>query len=546
MAHAAFGGLAALGWLLLPPSTDTAVADRTAAPAVEVAQESDSSATDLILPVAAAGVAAAVATYSLVRRRRRTTLRTAPTGAFPFPFPPPSVAALPELRGRGRRLLVETDDSVRTSAEELRFAAARAGNTEARPYIDALMEARAELAVAFHARQQLDDLAEGPETVSPEDERALLEDIVIRCTTAQRRLDAVTPGFDQLRALERDMLPALECAEARFRELTLRTATAATTLSELHDRCAPTAVLPVTGHVEQAKDRLVFATTELNRARQHTDTTDHRTAAVHLRAAEGAIDQADIFVTAVERLSTTLPQATRTARQSAPRTGSHDDPLDALRRQGRWLLPAHSAVTSAADFITTHRGAVGAQARTRLAEAERQLSRAETAKPAVDEKGGGAGGRVGGDGEGGEGGQVRGGGEGGGGGAADVGGGGGGGESGGAGGGGEGESGGGEVRVEGVGGGAGAARTPRSAAPDDTPHARRAHALAEEARRLAGQDVRAYGNPYGGPIGDGLTGALLGGILLGETPGGGRGDLRGPACYGGTATRGRRTVGGQF
>ncbi|MGW0709066.1 hypothetical protein ACWD4G_24465 [Streptomyces sp. NPDC002643] len=493
MAHAAFGGLAALGWLLLPPTTaptvadrttDTAMADRTTDTALAddsghadranhadraeppaaretAAEDTDSSATDLILPVAAAGAAAAVATYSLMRRRRRTALHTTPAGG-----PPPSPAAsLPDLRDQGRRLLVATDDSVRTSAEELRFAAARAGNTEARPYVDALTEARAELSAAFRARRQLDELGEGPMAVPPETERALWEEVVLRCTTAQRRLDVVAPGFDQLRALERDMIPALECAEARFRELTTRTSTVATTLTDLHDRYAPTALLSITGDVEQAKDRLVFATAELNRARQHTDTTDHRIAAAHLRAAEGAIDQADIFVTGVERLATALSQAAETAKHGVPYTGSYADPLDALRRQGRWLLPAHSAVTSAADFITTHRAAVTAEPRTLLAEAERQLRAAETTTP--------------------------------------------------------------------------------SSAPEGTPYAQQAHTLAQKSRRLAEQDVRAYGNPYGGPLGDGMAGALLGGILLGG-PEAGRGDLRGPACYGGPATRERRVVGGQF
>lgn len=464
MAHAALGGLAAAGWLLLPSTTnatdttgatdaaDTTVVDRPAAPAVVAQPEDDgSSATDLILPVAAAGAAAAVATYSLVRRRRRTALRTTPTSAFEE-----HLAPLSDLHRRGQRLLVETDDSVRTSAEELRFAAARSGHEAAKPYVEVLTETQGELAIAFRLRQRLDEPGEGADTLSPDDERALLEEILARCTTAQRRLDAAAPGFDQLRALEREMTPALECTEARFRELTGRTATAATTLAGLRERYAPTAILPVTGHVEQAKDRLVFATAELNRARQTADTGSRETAAVHLRAAEGAVDQADVFVTGVERLAIELARAAETAKQGAPFTGPYDDPLDVLRRQGRWPLPARSAVTATADFITTHRGAVGVRARTRLTEAERHLARAE---------------------------------------------------------------------AEG---------------------AQRAHTLAQEARRLAEQDVRAYGNPYGGPVGDGVAGALLGGILLGEAHGGGRGDLRGPACFGGTATRGRRAVGGQF
>ncbi|MEE1759475.1 hypothetical protein [Streptomyces sp. SP18BB07] len=681
MSHAAFGGLVALAWLLLPTTTQTAaeerptgphaaersvtrvmgppVGDRPAAaapgrlvvaPVVDgiAAPADDSAGSDLILPVAAAGTAVAVAAYSLVRRRRRARLRTTPTGVFEAPTTP-----LTDLHHRARRLLVETDDSVRTSTEELGFAATRPGHpattppageapgpAEAeqspetatdrpearpdadqpgtnesgvhrparenpdtdqptsdqptsdqptsdqptagqptsdrptsdqptagqptsdrptsdqptagqptsdrptsdqpptdrptasksdmeqsgldrpdvgephldgrhldrpdvekpdadepdaagppgsgplgsraarpfvldpaqpfaetpamrdavRPFVEALADARGELVAAFGAGQRLD---EESGSLSPDEERALLEEILTRCTTAQRRLDTATPAFDQLRALERDITPALECAEARFRELTGRTATATTTLVALRDTYAPAASLPVTGHVEQAKDRLVFATTELNRARQSAYPGDLDTAAVHLRAAEGAIDQADLFVTGVERLAAELADATEFAKQGEPHTGPYDDPLDVLRRQDRWLLPSRSAVAAAADFITTHRAAVGVRARTRLSEAERHLGLAGDA--------------------------------------------------------------------------------------ENADHARRADTLALEARELAEQDVRAYGNPYGGPVGDGLAGALLGGIILGEPPDGtGRADLRGPACYGGTATRARRAVSARF
>ncbi|WP_328506185.1 hypothetical protein [Streptomyces sp. NBC_00391] len=680
--------------------------------------DDEASGVDLILPVAAAGAAVAVATYSLVRRRRRAQLRTTPTGVFE-----PLTTPLPDLHRRAQRLLVETDDSVRTSAEELRFAAARPGQGAAeplpdgptdhdeaepdpetpanpktpespespashdeaepsaarpadhgdpvpsaagsagtdttephaeeqastddtephaegaagrddagasvasptghdapephaersagtnttqphakgqpctddtephaeeqastddtephaeeqpgtddagtsvasptghdapqphaersagtdttephaeeqpgtdapephekesagagpvlwrpegrvvldlakpfaetpaaldavQPFVEALADARGELVAAFVAGQRLD---EESDALAPDEERALLEEILTRCTTAQRRLDTATPAFDQLRSLERDITPALECAEARFRELTGRTATAATTLTALRDGYASAASLPVTGHVEQAKDRLVFATTELNRARQAAYPGDLDTAAVHLRAAEGAIDQADLFVTGVERLAAELARAGELAQQGAPHTGPYDDPLDVLRSQGRPLLPSRSAVAAAADFITTHRGAVGAKARTRLSEAERHLAQAvatfsadpdETHETHETDKTGGA------------------------------------------------------HQTDEI---------DRAAENTGHPQLAQAHALAQEARNLAEQDVRAYGNPYGGPVGDGLAGALLGGIILGETRDGtGRADLRGPACYGGTATRARRTSGGQF
>ncbi|SPF02100.1 hypothetical protein SMA5143A_2855 [Streptomyces sp. MA5143a] len=642
MAHAAFGGMTALVWLLLAPLTDSpdtghrTPAAAAASPAVaewsggsvgsadigpspfpvgarravavgadDAAPADDgSSATDLILPVAVAAVVAGFAVYSLVRRKRRAALRTTtPAGTFEEHLPP-----LPDLHRRGRRLLVETDDCVRTGAEELRFAVARAGPRAAQPFTDALTDARREVEAAFRLRQRLDDTTG---TLPPDEERALLEEILARCTMAQRRLDIAAPAFDQLRALERDAVPALQSAEARFRELTGRTATAAATLAGLRERYAPDVVLPVTGHAEHAEDRLVFATAELNRARQFTYAGDPLTAAVHLRAAEGAIDQADVLVTGVERLAAELARAAGATKQGAPREGTYADPLDTLCREDRWLLPARSVVATTRDYVTTHRGAVGATARTRLAEAERCAAIAEaaalregpTGAEGADEvegaeadgvdrgEGPGAGGaetsgvdaaeRAGADGaEGAEGSgadeayradAVASPGD----------------ESAGAGAAGEaarseygtvsegaaGEAsspeegtaeqgaaghavGLGDGTAEGGAAGEAAASADWTAEGDTAPQgdetaavettdvesARRAHSLAREAWRLAEQDVREYGEPYEGPVGDGMAGALLGGVILGDTRGGGRITPRGPACFGGTATRARRAA----
>ncbi|WP_063750476.1 TPM domain-containing protein, partial [Streptomyces alboflavus] len=480
----------------------------------------DGVAGDLVLPVVAACAAGGFALVAFRRRRRRLTSRTTPgrgTGAGPEP--------LPDLDARARALLVETDDAVRTSAEELGFATAQFGEEAARPFTAAVAAARAELTAAFRLRQELDD-------AYPEDDatrRRMLDEIVARCTEAGRRLDAEAAAFDQLRALERAAPAALDHAETAFQQVSARTMEAESTLKELRARYSPGASEAVVGNIEQAKDRLVFATGQLHQARTAVDGADNGTAAVHLRAAEGAVDQADTFLTAVERLAGELARAAgrlpgalseaeadlaeargrltgtggapdadlrgRVARAEAV-TGAVRravaagpyDPIDALRRVeeadaaldaalsgareredrentdararsllGQALLTARSAVAAATDYVTTHRGAVGAASRTRLAEAQRHLERAEGAEGA-----------------------------------------------------------------EAVSGGAGA-----GAALAD---ARRADSLAREAQALAERDVRAYGNPYGGGGGGagGTGGAVLGGIVLGQILGGlGRGGAGG-------------------
>ncbi|AVH61171.1 hypothetical protein C4B68_14155 [Streptomyces dengpaensis] len=434
VAHVVLGGLVAVGWLVLPLTEgrggDTVTATRgvrvtgeagVQGAAGDVGQDETATA-DLVLPLIALGTAVVLAAYGYARRTRRARTRTTPGGGSA------QVASVRELDRQTRTLLVDTDDCVRTSAEELGCAAAQFGADAVKPYAEALAYAKAELADAFRLRQQLDDSA-------PENGRNILEEIVLRCTEAGRRLDAEAAGFDQLRALERDPETALRHAETRLRELAARTPAAEATLRDLHERYAPSASLPVAGHVELAKDRLAFATMQLDQARQSRDRGDGGKAAAYLRSAEGAVDQAAVLVDGVDRLAAELGAADAqvTAALDAVRAdlaeargllatsgvgalpgrvahaeslladvrremaGGPYDPLDALRRLAEAgaalasvrsgelsedrarallehaLLPARSAVAVVAGFVTTHRGAVGCGARTRLAEAERRL-----------------------------------------------------------------------------------------------------------------------------------------------------------------------------
>ncbi|KIF03174.1 fibrillarin, partial [Streptomyces sp. RSD-27] len=168
-------------------------------------------------------------------------------------------APLPELDARVRTLLVETDDAVRTSTEELGFATAQFGEEAVAAFTAAVAYARGELTQAFRLRQQLDD-------AHPEDDatrRRMLDEILTRCAEANRRLDAESAAFDRLRDLERNAPAALAAVEARFRELSGRTTTAEATLTALVGRYADSASAPVASNAGQAEDRLLFATTSL-------------------------------------------------------------------------------------------------------------------------------------------------------------------------------------------------------------------------------------------------------------------------------------------
>lgn len=546
---AAGGYDAVLGGLPVPVP---AIVPGEADPGGAAASGGESGAGDFVLPVVAVGAAGALGAYAYTRRKRKQagggsgggSKTTGWSGQGPAPL------TLPELDAKAKALLVETDDAIRTSTEELGFATAQFGEEAVAAFTQAVEFGKSELTAAFRLRQQLDD-------AYPEDDatrRRMLDEIVARCTEASRRLDAESADFDRLRDLEKNAPQALATVEAHFHALTGRTTTAEATLTALGRQYADSAAAPVASNPEQAKDRLLFATTSLGEARAAIGAGDNGKAAVHVRAAEGAVDQAATLVDAVERRAQELAEAAgklpgalnetdtdladarglltgttegstadlrgRISRAEAvladvrqEQAAGRYDPMDALRRveeadaaldealagarereSGRQraaalldqaLLTARSAIGAATDYITTSRGAIGSQARTRLAEAQRHLERSTSL----------------------------------------------------------------------------AGSDPAGALAE----AQQADSLARQAQQLAEQDVRGYQNPYGGggrQQGGGMGGAVLGGIILGEILGGGRGGGgfggggfgggfgggggRGPGSFGGGGTRGRMGGGGRF
>ncbi|MFE8911417.1 TPM domain-containing protein [Streptomyces globisporus] len=518
-------------------------------------------ARDFVLPVAVVAGVGAVGVYAYARRRRRATTRTTPAatgwgrGAGADGAPEP-LTPLPELDAQAQQVLVDTDDAVRTSEEELGFATAQFGEEAAKPFTEAVSRAKDELTQSFRLRQQLDD-------AFPEDDatrRRMLEEILRRCTAANEGLDTVSEDFDRLRALERTAPQALATVDATHRGLAGRVAAAESGVAGLRERYGEGTAAPVAADVEQAKDRLVFAGSAVEEGRTAVEGGENSRAAVCIRAAEGAVGQAGTLLDSVDRRAAELGEAARKLPAALTETGTDladaggllegtaegvstadlrgriaraetvladvrgamaagpYDPIDALRRveeadaaldealagardQERGeakarslldqaMLTARSAIGAAADFITTNRGAVGSQARTRLAEAQRRWERARELS-AADAQGALA-------------------------------------------------------------------------------EARQADALAGQATALAEQDVRGFGSVQGpGGTrggGGGMGGAVLGGIILGGLfgGGGGRGGGMGggfgggfgggrsggfgggPGSFGGGGTRGRRGGGGRF
>ncbi|MEU5433881.1 hypothetical protein AB0G73_10955 [Streptomyces sp. NPDC020719] len=338
---------------------------------------------DYVLPVAVLVGAAAAAAYAYAHRSRRALTRTTPASALGAGADGEGTGAgagtgtgatesrngvgvdasslLDALDTDSKVALVAVDDAIRTSEEELGFATDQLGDEAVRPFAEAVARAKAELSAAFRLRQQLDELGDD-DPADDEVRQGLLDEVVSRCADADERLDAEAAAFDRLRDLEHHAPQALTAAESAFRTLTGRTAAADSVLVALRQQYEASATAPVTSHVEGAKERLVFATTTLNLARQALDADDNDTAAVYVRAAEGAVAQTAMLVEAVERRARELADAGVDAEAGADVEGAVAD--------------ADSAVALADVYISTHRGAVGCEARTRLSEARRHLQQA--------------------------------------------------------------------------------------------------------------------------------------------------------------------------
>lgn len=339
---------------------------------------------------------------------------------------PPSIE---ELRHEAAASLIEVDDSIRTSTEELGFAQAQFGDADTAPFEQALAQSKKELTQAFDLQRQ------ATEAKGSAQEGTLLSQIVALCHGADKRLDDQVAHFDQLRSLERNIdtvLPGLASRVAELKEHLPRTTA---TADGLKARYPESALATVMSNLSEANERTRLADESVTAGNDLLGAGDRAGAVARSRAAEEAIGQANTLLDSVDRAPTELVEAegavsaliaeTEKDVAEAERLGitpelatAHGyavqtlawakqvtssggfDPIAARRAleasdgalekglgpvrdaaaakaRAEALLAsvtegARSSIQAADDFIDTRRGAVGAKARTYLAEAQRR------------------------------------------------------------------------------------------------------------------------------------------------------------------------------
>lgn len=389
--------------------------------------------------VAVGGLVLLVVARQLRRRRRAAALAAARRVDA---TDPDALAEVPlhALDTLSREKVVDVDNAVRTSANELELALDEFGEARTGPFAAAVAAAKAAMAKAFTVRQQLDD--DIPET--PAQQRDLLTGVIVTAAKADRELETQRAAFEELRNLVLNAPARLDELTQQLVELTARIPVSQQRLTELHTQFDAEALSSVSGNVKTAQDRADFADRNIGRGRglaDHPVTGGQSELVDAVRAAESGLRQGCTLLDAVDNAArdirhavATLPEAitdieagitaanSQLQRGAGPRKSelsaardsavkavaaarSTGDPLSAFtkltnadsvldqllatvaeeqatadrlaRTLEQALFTASSRVRAVSDYIDTRRGSIGPEARTRLAEAHRRLAAAQ-------------------------------------------------------------------------------------------------------------------------------------------------------------------------
>lgn len=284
-----------------------------------------------------------------------------------------------DLDRQSAAALVSVDNTLTTSEQELAFAEAQFGTEATQPFRQVLAKARESTQSAFALNQQLDDGQPG----SPAEHQRIATEIIALCTAVETTVAEQVAGFDALRDLQANAPDVLAAVPARAVEITQRLTTSRAVLERLRADHPRTALASVEGNVDQAGRLATESVQQAELGTAAVAADDRATAVVHAKAAEEALGQATTLLDALDRADADIAAAPQQTAEA-----DLDELLAPLRAAAAGAEKARVALTESlgrvtsrvravSDYIDTRRGAVGADARTRLSEAARHLDRAQ-------------------------------------------------------------------------------------------------------------------------------------------------------------------------
>lgn len=245
------------------------------------------------------------------KRRRRKRHEAAVAAAKRIdPTDPTALASVPidALDELSRSVVVDVDNAVRTSANELVLAVEEFGEFQTTPFAAAVDNARETLKQAFNVRQKLDDNV--PEPLS--ERRDLLTRVVVSAAKANRELAAQNEAFHQMRDLVINSPERLNALTRQLVAVTARVDPSEQTLAQLHTEFAESALQSVGRNVNAARERLAFADQAITRGRalaakpvagEVGELVDC------VRGAEAALQQANTMLDAVDSAASDIRRA---------------------------------------------------------------------------------------------------------------------------------------------------------------------------------------------------------------------------------------------
>ncbi|MCP2637481.1 hypothetical protein K0817_013035 [Microbacterium sp. HD4P20] len=333
-----------------------------------------------------------------------------------------------DLARQAQNSLVAADERIRVTTDELVFAEAELGPNATKELREALDAVRTHLQEAFHLHQLNHD--EIPDT--PEELRTRNARIAQLCEWAEQLLDDRTTALAERIERARRAPEIIARVRADAARLRLRVPDARSTVERLGARYSSHALSQVVQNPAEAEQLLGFAEHSAGVAERRRDAGQREQANMALEAATESVRRAETLLDAVEtfevealRAESTLAAIVEDSRDdlvvalrepqtpavskaigelqaalaALPAAGVNTDPFEQLtrlreansaldaaiatarERAARPLPPlehvrhaiddADRQLAVARDVIAGHRGWIGADARTRLAEAER-------------------------------------------------------------------------------------------------------------------------------------------------------------------------------
>ncbi|WP_435200106.1 TPM domain-containing protein [Janibacter sp. GS2] len=269
---------------------------------------------------------------------------------------PPVMAGVgtDQMRRDVSSALVDLDNAIRASGDELAFAEAQFGQQATRQFTVALEAARAKADEAFRIQQEL-DVARGAGRLQEADERSRLSEVLELTRAADAELDAQEEEFTRLRDLEATVPQFLASLRTRISEVTDRVPVAQQELAGLAATHPRESLTTLTENLERARTLIDSAEGFVATGEDHVTADDRPSAVAAARAAEDALGKADSRLEFVLTARATLDDAVSALDEALASISS--DLADAQR------LGANDQVTVAAVGEAEHAVEVGTGAR---------------------------------------------------------------------------------------------------------------------------------------------------------------------------------------